>query len=524
MDKLAKEVSLFDVENHPVGIKIDFSRFLKLKIRAKEICQCYLTGITTLYNSFNRCNIVKCKAANWEVNHGDLNSVDIKDCYLSDCFFYNTIFDNSAIINSIFQNVEFRNCRFHCSSITGSVFRNVTFYECNLCNLVMENCHFYDCSFAKCETSNKLIEQSFLFNSTFESMSIDIDTIIDNFGISQVHMTNIKIKDRKKHLNSVGEIDIERLKRSLEENNNHSKVDKFRIAYFLDYQILNTGGRYIDDVFEVQPWLENCKNSATFSNTLSLFYEFLSYNYEHNKIMLWPLLKFYYLTSNLVQVIQLHGQTIMYPIIMGIHMATVRYVEEYYALLQEFTKQHLRNPIILLVCSGPTDITFYKKLLLPFFENSEVKIVKVIKHNSPNELFLELTNISEAIYNLPWEKLLNIATNLITIYSFFFISRTKVQLDGIKDSILKDLTGKAKSKYKKQLSKNHKNNNKMSKNSKTNTIQVCIEKPSDILDDATKIQIIYPSKNKKNSPILVEIRRESHVICTVGNTIIDILS
>lgn len=523
MDNLAKEVSLFDVENHPIGIKIDFSRFLKLKIKAKEISQCYLTGITTLHNSFNRCNLVKCKAVNWEVNNSDLNSVDIKDCYLSDCFFNNTIFDNSAIINSIYQNVEFCNCRFRNSSITGSVFRNVTFNECNLCNLVMENCHFYDCSFVKCETSNKLIEQSFLFNSTFESMSIDIDTIIDNFGISQVHMINVKIEDRKKHLICVGEIDIETLKRSLEEKN-HSKVDKFKIAYFLDYQILNTGGRYIDDIFEVQPWLENCKNSATFSNTLSLFYEFLSYNYEYNKIMLWPLLKFYCLTSNLVQTAQLHSQASMYPIIMGIHMAAVRYVEEYYALLQEFTKQHLRNPIVLLVCSGPIDEMFYKELLLPFFESSEVQIVKVIKHNSPNELFLELTNISETICNLPWEQLLDVATNLITIYSFFFISRTKVQLDGIKDSILKDLVEKTKSKPQKQLSKNTKSNNKTFKNSKTNSLQVCIEKPSDILDDTTKIQIIYPSKNGKASPILVEVHRESHIICTVGNTVIDILS
>ena len=41
MGDIVKEPSLIDIENYPFNIKIDFSRFSKLSIKAKEITSCY---------------------------------------------------------------------------------------------------------------------------------------------------------------------------------------------------------------------------------------------------------------------------------------------------------------------------------------------------------------------------------------------------------------------------------------------------------------------------------------------------
>lgn len=519
MDGLSRMPTLFDVENNPIGLLINFSQFLKFKIKAKEISQCNLTGRSTRHSLFNHCNIVKCRAEHWSAKSTDLNSVDIKDCYIQNCIFENTILNNNAIINSICRYSIFKNCSFNFSSITGTTFENVIFEKCDLCNLVMEGCRFMNCSFIECKTSNKLIEQSLMFNTKFQSMEIELDTILENFGLSKSDVIDILILNRKSHIEEFKSISNEKLE-TLLLNNAYSKLDKFKISYYLNDQVLTIGNEHIDNIFEARPWLEVCKNHATFNNLLTLFYEFLSYNYEHNRIMLWPLLKLYLLTSHLAQ--GLHTNTVsIYPTIMGIHMSVVRYVEEYYALTQEFTKKHISNPVVLLVCAGPIDKEFYRNRLSPIFNNyKDVEIFKVIKHNSPNELYLNLTNILGDIYAIPWKDLVEIASGLIAIYSFFFMTRTKTHIESIKDSILSELSGKIT----KKIPSNTTKTKRKKANAEEKNFKIAIMKTSDTLDDTTKIQIVYPQKNTLESPILIEIQQSSHVICTIGDTVIDILS
>ena len=516
MGDIVKEQSLIDIENYPFNIKIDFSRFSKLSIKAKEITSCYLTGNMCPSHSCNRCNIVKSKAEYWHTSYCDMNAVDIKDCFFVDCKFNSTNFSNSSVINSNYQDTSFNNCIFNNSSITNVIFQNVTFYDCNLGHLVMENCKFYNCIFVNCITTNKLVEQSLFFNTVLDSMSIDIETITDNFGLCHELCKNVKIQDLKHHTKFIDFLDNACLKDVLN-NSKLSTSEKFKIAYFLDSELLNTGGKYIDGIFNIRIWLENCRNSATFGNVMSLFFEFLSYNYEQNQIMLWPLLKFYQITSSIVSGIEPHNQYNMYSTIMGIHMAVVRYVEEYYALIQFYVSTQIDDSITLLVCSGPLDKNFYKTRLKPLFTNNQIEILKIIKHNSPNELYLKFIDV----YNWLMENglnCLNTISSVVTLYSFYLGTRKKHQVDKERNKI----TLKISTPQKKSISSKKSPKTKNKDTAEPVNIQIKNIDGVNPLNDSTRIQIIY--QNKKNTPVTIVVENKSEVICTVGNTILDILS
>lgn len=522
MDKIIKNASIDDIENRPINLVIDFSRFLKLTIKTKEIVQCLLTGTATIQTMFGRCNIVKCKADRFKTIGANLDGVDIKDCFFDNCSFSDTIFSNSATINCNYQLSTFYGCSFKYSSITNTTFESTIFEKCDLSNLVMEGCRFINCAFIDCKTSNKLIEESLLFNTTFKNMSIDICTILDNFGMSKYCTSNVDMIDGNGYIIQNAIISDEQLQTLLHKN--ISKAYKFKISYYLNHELFNSGGLYIDNIFEIDTWLEICKNAVTFNNTLSLFYEFLSYNYEHGTIMLWPLLKLYNLTSQLSNIPDIEKRYQIYPSIMGIHMAVVRYVENYCIILQEYTKLHANNPIVLLVCAGPMDGEFYKKRLFPMLESGNIEIQKVIKHNSPNELFIFIHELGRILHDLSLSQLLQDAANITTIFSGFLMTRKAAQMNRIKKEIESFFSKPHKAQTLLSTTNSGQTEQNIQNEDKNENKEIAsITISSDYLNDSMRINIICP-KQSANTPLNVCIKNNSQVICTIGNTIIDVLS
>lgn len=514
MDNIIKRSRIEDIENRPIDLVIDFNNFFKLSIKAKEIVQCYLKGTATTYIEFGRCNIVKCRAEQFETIETNLDGVDIKDCFFGKCSFNNTKFNNSAIINSNFQSTIFKKCSFKYSSITNTTFDDVCFCNCDLSNLVIEGCRFFNCMFICCKTSNKLIEESLLFNTKFQDMSIDICTIIDNFGISKAYTSSVDIIDRNGYIQLNEKISDDRLQ-GLLHSNRFSNASKFKIAYYLNSNLLNDGSSYVDKIFDVETWIEPCKNIITFNNTLSLFFEFLSYNYEHGSIMLWPLLKLYNLTCLLSNIPNIEKLPQIYPNIMGIHMAVVKYVEDYYALLHEYTKIHITHPVVLLVCPGPLDCEFYKERLIPILSLDDIKILKVVKHNSPNELFIAINNFKQFLSNISFSQLLQDAANLVTIFSAFLVTRKAPQIGKVKQDIK---SKENRTTQEKTISNNRSVTLSVQRREEDSTLTIS----ANLLPDSTIINIICPKQ--LDLPLNICVKNESRVICTMGNTILDVLS
>ena len=104
------------------------------------------------------------------------------------------------------------------------------------------------------------------------------------------------------------------------------------------------------------------------------------------------------------------------------------------------------------------------------------------------------------------------------MYSFYLGTRKKHQVDKERNKI----TLKISTPQKKSISSKKSPKTKNKDTAEPVNIQIKNIDGVNPLNDSTRIQIIY--QNKKNTPVTIVVENKSEVICTVGNTILDILS
>lgn len=340
-----------------------------------------LTGVLSDIHSIHS-NLIKCKLVGLEGIRADLESVDVKDCIWDNCHFEEVNFEDAGWMDNRIQNTIFIGCDFEMTTISGTVFANVTFRDCNLAKLVMKSCKFYRCTFENCQTSNRLIEMSLLLETVFSQMDVQVDTIVENFGIQSFQLNSCRIRTKRT------DEDFSFL--LIEEFESHIQtmpldhVSTFRSAYFLsDSPVLN-GSEELNRLFEIESWLSICGVQSNLTQYLQHFYEFLSFLYEENKAPLFVLIKLHHMTGQIVD--QADAYPLIYLGVMGIHMALVRDVEEFYNSISNLIE--LLEGQLTLKVNGPVDLPYYENLFAPWLKDTSVRVFDVKKANSPNFLSL----------------------------------------------------------------------------------------------------------------------------------------
>lgn len=382
--QLQFDQNLKDIVDNPVEQTIDFSQIEKLVISTKDIYKCVLTGQFQKTHRLPHCNIVLSRIDSLSTNTADFGYIDFKDSFITNTSFSKTSFDYGAIINCRFTNVQFTASHFKNVSITGTKFFDTVFWDCDLTHMVIESCEFHNCKFTRCKTSNKLIELSLIDNCTFNETNIQIETITHNFGVEYNNLQNSAIRDDLE-IADYKIITKEELVQQLNLNGKFTEIEKFRISFFLEPDILIEGGDSLDDTFKVDNWIKLCQIPTTLINLLELYHNFIVNYYNHNKALFLLLLKLHDLTNKLQ--IEFEDEPEIYQKVIGIHMSLSRLIEPF-LLLTMRTVQSVRNEVVLLV-QGPIEKEFYLSKLDFIFSCFDLTIIKVKKHNSPNELFIE---------------------------------------------------------------------------------------------------------------------------------------
>lgn len=401
------ENDLKEIVDNPSEKEINFNQIDELEISTKDLYRCLLKGSFKGTHKLPHCNIVLSRVESFKTRHADFGYIDFKDSFIIESEFANTSFDYGAIINCRFTASVFDASHFKNVSITGTKFFDTIFKNCNLSNMVIESCEFHNCRFINCVTSNKLIELSFLYNCTFEKTNIQIETITHNFGIEIGSMIDSKIRDDLKTAD-YKIIEVDRLNQEYNKNNLSSEIEKFRINFFFESTILVDGSPNLDDTFKIENWIKLCQIPVTLINLLDLYYTFIIKFYEQNRAIFLLILKFHDLTNRLCN--EFENEPEIYQKVIGIHMALSRYIEPF-LLLTIKTTEALDQPLALLV-EGPLKKEFYLKKLDHVFSNNNIAILKIKKHNSPNELFIGWSQYQD----------------VIPLVALFFATRIKVEL------------------------------------------------------------------------------------------------
>lgn len=382
-----------DLIYNPINKIIDFDKINKITFPRLDIIDSEITGTALIdRHEFGKGNLINCGIRNFKSLAINFDYVDFKDCNFRNSRFERGSFDNGAMINNVFSDCVFEDCHFANMSITESQFNNTNFYNCDLSNMVIKGCRFSNCNFSECKTSNKLIEDSLLFNCVFQATNIQLETITDNFGISEKSLVNSQIRDNRTR-DEYSILHSSQL-RELLNNDGLSVFTRLKIVYFFDSEIFISGHDLVDQLFNIGNWVDLFKLPSTFVNQLELLLEFLMYEYEQNNLLLVILLKFHRMTSVLVDQVNLPRE--LYKSVMGVHMTLSRITEVFLQLLFE-TAKGLAKPNLALKVLGPLQLEYYKNEFAPFIDDQDIQIVDVRKCNSPNMLIFEWQNIGAAL-------------------------------------------------------------------------------------------------------------------------------
>jgi|GEM_PF-2516375 uncharacterized protein YjbI with pentapeptide repeats len=401
---------LQDVAQTPEGITIDFLRIPAVKILAKNINQCTLTGPVGPAHDFNRCNITSSTVEHLRASFASFESVDIKDCLLIDSEFRGSHFDGLAFVNNIVVRSQFSDSTFNNTSITDCEFVDTRFVSCDFSNLLVKGCRFVRCEFIECVTSNKLFETCLVLDCRFERTPLQLQTITANFGFAENHLVDCPVRsdDPKVEFRLLNRADVENASTAA---GDHSPVEQFRIAYFLSSDVV-FGSEALDSALDVRAWLQLSRIPSSFALILQDFSEFLLHLYGQNQMTAHPLLMLHTLTSQLSTRFSANLETNprVSRAIMGVHMHLTRSIEEYLGVLEMLVETATRR--VHFVADGPLDASFFYRELAHVFIGGEVRLVEVKPHNSPVELVFEWIN----------------QHGLVCLMAAFAASRTKLEI------------------------------------------------------------------------------------------------
>lgn len=392
--------------------ELDLTNVNSVEFFKNDIVRYRLTGAIPPEPDFRIANFVGCILDRVTANGVNFSECDFKDTMVKEAVFDGCKFDGGAFATSFLFDVEFINCTFYNVSMHNCDFQKVVFADSDLTNLLVKSSRFLDCNLRRCLTSNKICEMSTLFDVIFDTTSIQIDTIISNFGLIQDSLKDSLIRiGRSRESSRV--ISNPELRSLLLSSNELSVLEKLSLEYFLEQTLIN-GAALLDESLDLARWTTIYKNPSSFTELLDKFAEFLLHIYDNNELAIHPILLLHHVTSTLLNSViekdRLHRVAMSLG---GIHLLLSRIVEDYLALLDSL--QALTSATLVFRADGPDDKQYFRDVLEPWLAVNEVTVSR-LERNSP--LILELASQH--------------LTALVPVLAAFLATRTKLEISQIK--------------------------------------------------------------------------------------------
>jgi uncharacterized protein YjbI with pentapeptide repeats len=394
----------------------------------KNISNAKITGVMSNIHKLGKANIISSSIDSLKATRGNFNNSDIKDSRFVLSTFESCNFNHASHNNNWILDCTYSECSFSQTSITLSDFTNCTFINCDFSNVIISDCRFVKCTFNNCTTSNKMVESSLLFDCSFKMMAFEIDFISGNFGLSKDNLTDCTIGTHNNvKKTKISKLDpVQFVSTALKKETN--SIQRFKLEYFLSPSITSDGSEEMDSLFNIEDWLRLCQNPNRFKLYIEKLHEFLLYQFDNNKLRLRTLIRLFEISAQLSNTISKRPDLIdIQRTIDGVFITIERILEQYFSMARILLSEFEEDGFCRILVEGPLDIAYYDKELKDLLNFAPVRFGKIIKHNSPNELYLHWENIK----NLwPW---------------IMFIFSTKFKFDLIKlDKTLNSVKTKAK--------------------------------------------------------------------------------
>jgi uncharacterized protein YjbI with pentapeptide repeats len=402
-----------DIAAFPDEVSINFGDISGIVFTAKNISNSRLKGNMSQKHKLNKTNIISSYIENLNAETVSFNNSDIKDSRIISSIFNKCNFNHASQNNNLQSDNYYNECTFNQTSITLSDFKNCRFEKCDFSNIIISDCRFFNCHFEHCQTSNKMIESSLILDCSFKSTHIEVDTILGNFGLTKSNFTkcSIVVKGLKTKKYNLTQFDDALNELGKKTQNN---IQKFRLAYFRKPSIISDFSTEVDNLFIVTDWITLGQNPNRFKLHIEKLHEFLLYEFDRDHLRLRTLIQLFEISSKLSDTFAVKSEFIdLQRTIDGVFLTLERILESHLLTAENLLLKCQEEGYCRILVEGPLDKDYYEEKLKPITDLAPLKFGKIIKHNSPNELFIHWEDIKDL-----WPLIL-----------FLFTTRFKIELN-----------------------------------------------------------------------------------------------
>jgi hypothetical protein len=354
--------------------------------RGREVYRTIVRGSIQGLPATSFQNVIESVLDNAAFLNCDFSNTDFKDCVFKGSQFRGCAFDILTFATITLSDCDLVDCSFADSTFQNCTFQRVRFINCDFSKLLIKECQFVDCLFDRCKTSNKLLELSLLINTRFQSMDIQVDTILSNFGLCRTQLIDSRIRSGRPDV-SFTFVAMEDLREAAKEVSVAVPgLVPVRLDFFERGNLLgeSTG---LDHALQMETWTQISSNLGSFVQVYRAFSDFLVLLYENDALYWQVLLKLHDLSGEFVASCKgLPFETT--TTLMGIHQQLSIYVEEVLLLAEDViveTNNHLE-----LIVQGPTTLEKVQDILWPLFQGGEeARVTQLQPRNSPWQLGLD---------------------------------------------------------------------------------------------------------------------------------------
>ncbi len=366
-------------------IRVPFGTLVGVISDNTDVEDRHFTGDIVAPHDFENHNYVRCffdgnVIANFHILHMDFKDTTLAGATIDACKI-----ESSAFVNCVFNEVVFRRGTFF-----NCTFQDCRFFECrfedvDLGNAFVKGCRISSSLFSGCTTDTHIFEECLFSKTKFVASELQIATILKNYGLSNLLLSDCRIRDRRPRESGrpLSQDELESFSVPPSDLIGRLRLEYFRSATFLD------GNETLDACLTDHSWLVGLHNDFTIGDKVSQFVEFILNLWEDDELPCHTLLLAHRMTTNLVETLRSEEQELYRVLltIMGTHMLLSRKVERYMLIL-DIVRAQLSDGIVVLVVNGPADPNYYVAFLPELFGKEHTRIVEARPHNSPSELYI----------------------------------------------------------------------------------------------------------------------------------------
>lgn len=345
--------------------------------------QSSLSGILKSNSEIQNKNFLSCRLQDISFEDLNLNSCDFLDSSINSSRFIRCVMKGAHFNTCQINDTVFTNCRMEWTNHNETIFRNCTFIDCEFENILIKKCEFIMCEFIGGTTTNKLFESCILFDCKFKSLSLQVQTIKENFGLKKIQFEDVEFRTARRrdehNIFSLFEID----------NGYTLGTDDLLVDFSWSYFVSDMNESSYNVIFkltETTDWLQY-EVSSTLLNRTENFVSFVQFLFDNNEIFFLPIIRLcdFFTEISLYLEEQLNfDQRHILRSFEGLRMSLSRYVESFLHRLNTLVSD--ANGTVFLDGEGPPEIEFFENVLEHLTSKKLIRIDSVRVRNSPVEI------------------------------------------------------------------------------------------------------------------------------------------